>query len=68
MDATTVAKAIIERLKSKQVPIKTLTVDNGVEFARHEMIAKELNCNVFFTKPYCSNAKALCEHHNRLLA
>ena len=64
MDATTVALAIIEILKSKQVPMKTLTVDNGVEFARHEMIAKELNRGVYFAKPYCSNDKALCENHN----
>ena len=67
MDATSVALAIIERLKHYSVPIKTLTVDNGVEFARHEIIAKELNCGVYFAKPYCSNDKALCENHNRLI-
>jgi IS30 family transposase len=67
MDANSVAMAIIERLKSKQVPIKTLTIDNGVEFARREIIAQELNCGVYFAKLYCSNDKALCEHHNRLI-
>jgi IS30 family transposase len=47
--------------------IKTLTVDNGVEFSRHESIATELGCCVYFAKPYCSNDKALVENHNRLI-
>ena len=67
MDATTVANAIIDRVKQRGLPIKTLTVDNGGEFARHELIAKELGCGVYFAKPYCSNDKALVENHNRLI-
>lgn len=67
MDAITVANAIIATFKQKGLPLKTLTVDNGVEFARHELIAKELGCCVYFTKPYCSNDKALVENHNRLI-
>jgi len=67
MDATSVAEGIIERLKSGSIPIKTLTVDNGVEFAQHALIAKQLKCSVYFAKPYCSNDKALCENHNRLV-
>ena len=37
MDAITVANAIIATVKQKGLPLKTLTVDNGVEFARHEL-------------------------------
>jgi IS30 family transposase len=35
MDSESVANAIIERLRSQNVLIKTLTVDNGVEFVKH---------------------------------
>jgi len=67
MDAVTVANAIIDTVKEQGLLIKTLTLDNGVEFARHELIAKELGCCVYFTRPYCSNDKALVENHNRLI-
>jgi IS30 family transposase len=67
MDSESVANAIIERLRSQNVRIKTLTVDNGVEFAKHALVAQELNCSVYFAKPYCSNDKALVENHNRLI-
>ena len=67
MDSESVANAIIERLRSQNVQIKTLTVDNGVEFAKHALVAQELNCSVYFAKPYCSNDKALNENHNRLI-
>jgi len=32
--------------------IKTLTVDNGNEFALHYKISKELNTEVYFANPY----------------
>lgn len=67
MDATTVSNAIIDTVRKKGLLIKTLTVDNGVEFSRHELITKELGCCVYFAKPYCSNDKALVENHNRLI-
>jgi IS30 family transposase len=31
------------------------------------LIAKELGCGVYFTRPYCSTDKALVENHNRLI-
>jgi transposase, IS30 family len=67
MDATTVSNAIIDTVRKRGLPIKTLTLDNGFEFSRHELIAKELGCCVYFAKPYCSNDKALVENHNRLI-
>ncbi len=67
MKAKVVANAIISVLKNQQLPIKTLTVDNGWEFTEHELIAKELGCGVYFARPYCSTDKALVENHNRLI-
>jgi IS30 family transposase len=67
MKASSVADAIISALKKLSLPVKTLTVDNGWEFTEHKRIAKELNCSVYFAKPYCSTDKALVENHNRLI-
>lgn len=67
MKATSVANAIIAVLKNQTLPIKTLTVDNGWEFTEHKLIKKELGCDVYFARPYCSTDKALVENHNRLI-
>ena len=47
--ADVVARLIIDYLK--QYPselVKTITTDNGKEFAEWEQIEKELNCEVYF--------------------
>lgn len=67
MDATMVSNAIIDTVRRRGLLIKTITLDNGFEFSRHELIVKELGCCVYFAKPYYSNDKALVENHNRLI-
>jgi IS30 family transposase len=34
--------------------MRSITIDNGTEFAAHEIIAKELNTKVYFVHPYAS--------------
>ena len=67
MDATNVANAIITRLSQLDLPVKTLTVDNGFEFYKHELIAQILCCDVYFAKPFCSTDKAQVEYQNGLI-
>ena len=62
-----VTKAIKSMLKPYISICKTITFDNGGEFAGHEDIAKELKCSVFFAKPYHSWERGLNEHTNGLL-
>jgi len=46
------AKAVIELLKGAQLPIKSITTDNGVKFAAHKTIAqRQLNTTVYFARP-----------------
>ena len=52
MKSKEIACAIIRELKQLSLPVKTITVDNGWEFSEHKMIAKKLNCDVYFTRPY----------------
>jgi IS30 family transposase len=42
--------------------IKTITFDNGKEFAHHHKIAKDLNVKTYFTRPYTSQDKGTVEN------
>ena len=33
---------------------KTLTLDNGKEFAEHQQLAAETSLKIYFAKPYCA--------------
>ena len=44
--------------------LKTITTDNGSEFAEHEWITKRLNVPVYFTDSYCSWQKGAVENEN----
>ena len=47
--------------------IKTITTDNGVEFAAHEIISKSLGVPVYFADPYYSWQKGAIENVNGLV-
>jgi len=42
--------------------VKTLTFDNGKEFAHHQKIGKLLNAKTYFTRPYTSQDKGTVEN------
>jgi len=42
--------------------IKTITFDNGKEFAYHYKIAEEFNVKTYFTRPYTSQDKGTVEN------
>ncbi len=46
---------------------KTLTLDNGKEFAAHEEISKKLEADVYFAHPYHSWERGLNENTNGLI-
>lgn len=60
-------KAIIEMLTPFSVLSLTLTVDNGKEFADHEIIASTLGIDVYFSHKGCPGERGLCENTNSLL-
>ena len=66
--ADVVARLIIDYLK--QYPselVKTITADNGTEFADWKTIEKELNCEVYFCDTFCAWQKGSNENSNGLL-
>jgi IS30 family transposase len=66
-EAVGVAEAIVNRCKSNSLPVKTITGDNGLEFAAHVYIANELGIDFYFTHPYCSWEKGTNENTNGLI-
>lgn len=48
-------------------PAKTLTLDNGSEFARHEEVSQEIGISVYFADPYASWQRGSNENSNMLL-
>jgi transposase, IS30 family len=46
---------------------KTLTVDNGKEFACHERIKRELGVDIYFADPGKPGQRGLNEHYNKML-
>lgn len=65
--STKVTQAVIDLLRPHKAQCKTLTFDNGKEFAEHEFIAQCLEAKVYFAHPYCSWERGLNENHNGLL-
>lgn len=59
-------KSIIKALR-KYKSIKSITYDNGMEFAKHEEINKKLNSKSYFCKPYHSWEKGTVENINGLI-
>lgn len=65
--AEAVKTALLEALTPLAAWIKTLTYDNGKEFALHEDIAKALNAKGYFAHPYHSWERGLNENTNGLI-
>ena len=65
--AKVVAQGMIALLKPHQHRCHTITVDNGKEFAAHELIAQQLQVDVYFAHPYHSWERGLNENTNGLL-
>jgi IS30 family transposase len=63
----TVGRAIRKLLKPYRSMCKTITFDNGGEFADHATMARALKCKIYFAKPYHSWQRGLNENTNGLL-
>lgn len=66
-DSAALAKAVITMLLPYIDRIRSITTDNGSEFADHLLIAKRLRTKIFFAHPYSSWEKGCIEYHNKLI-
>ena len=66
--ASEVTQAVIEALIDMPVSwVKTITFDNGTEFAKHADIAAVLPADIYFADPYSSYQRGTNENTNGLL-
>jgi len=65
--STAVSQAMIDLLKPYKNKVRTITSDNGKEFAGHEDIAKKLKADFYFAHPYASWERGTNENTNGLI-
>ncbi len=66
-NALALAKEAVKALPRSKLPVKTITFDNGLEFACHEHIARQLKAVTYFAHPYHSWERGLNENTNGLI-
>jgi IS30 family transposase len=66
-DSEVVRQATIDLLKEHQPYLRTITSDNGKEFAKHKSISEELAIDYYFANPYCSWERGSNENLNGLV-
>jgi len=68
LQATTVRQSVAALYRHTPTALrKTLTLDNGKEFAEHQQLAAEAELKVYFAKPYCAWQRGTNEHTNGLI-
>jgi transposase, IS30 family len=68
LHASTVCGVTTEKLRCVPPALrKTLTLDNGKEFADHERLAAETSLKVYFADPYCAWQRGTNENTNGLI-
>ena len=66
-EAAPLAGTAIEALLPYKDKIHTITADNGKEFARHKEIARGLDAEFYFARPYHSWERGANENTNGLI-
>lgn len=54
-------------MRRSGLPVKTITFDNGLEFASHQSIAAPFQASTYFAHPYHSWERGLNENTNGLI-
>ena len=66
--AAEVCHAVVETLLDRPASwIKTITFDNGTEFAAHDIIAEQLGARIYFADPYAAYQRGSNEQVNGLI-
>jgi len=65
--ADLLAEAAVKVMKQLKSKVKTITFDNGLEFADHVEIGKGLKTDIYFAHPYASWERGTNENTNGLI-
>lgn len=66
-NAEELAEAAIMALHPIRDQVRTITFDNGLEFAAHEQIASAIDADIYFARPYASWERGANENMNGLI-
>ena len=66
-DAAGLTRQLCRVLKAHRERVKTITVDNGKEFAGHQEFARRLETDVYFAHPHASGERGTIENINGLI-
>jgi IS30 family transposase len=58
---------IIKKMRRGTTPIRSITLDNGKEFADHKLISQKLRTAVYFADPYSAFQRGTNENTNGLI-
>ena len=61
------AKVAVEKMQHLKSRVKTITFDNGLEFAHHDKIGEGLEADIYFAHPYASWERGTNENTNGLI-
>jgi transposase, IS30 family len=65
--ADELAEAAVRQMKTFKPRVKTITLDNGMEFSEHARIAAGLEADIYFAHPYASWERGINENTNGLI-
>jgi transposase, IS30 family len=65
--ADLLAETAVAGMKQYKDKIRTITLDNGLEFAKHEVIGEGLEADIYFAHPYASWERGINENTNGLI-
>ena len=66
--AAEIAQAVITALLDRPTSwVRTITFDNGTEFAQHERMTTELGASIYFAAPYAAYQRGTNENTNGLI-
>ena len=63
-DRTTLTVNEIIKTTLKDVPVRSITLDNDLSFQKHEELSSLIEATVYFTRPYTSQDKGTVENRN----
>lgn len=59
--------AIYKLIKNNNLTVKSITIDNGIEFQKIALLASWVKCKIYFCEPYASYQRGTNENLNGLI-
>ena len=58
---------VYQLIKRNNLYVKSIAIDNGIEFSKIDLLAKWIKCHVYFYKPYTSYQRGSNKHVNGII-